>query len=214
MTAPTTPIRDDFNRTDSTNMGSDWAEGDILGIPNTTGQIVGNQYTSTTANTGVIRYTPSTYGPDCEAYCDVPVIPPSGQWIGIFLRGSTGASGDGYVLEVYNDGGSPDVYLFRVDNTAFTQLGAAVTNGVANGDALMIRAVGSTITAHRRQSGVWSIIMTRTDLTYNVAGSIGAYVNGNTARLDDFGGGTYVPPAAGTSFPFRRRMTKKAMVAR
>lgn len=211
---PTTLVLDDFNRTNSTTISANWTEADTLSIPGSTLELNTNQLRNSSGSNSVARWNVSTFGGDSEVYCDVPTLPASGDWIGLFLRMGTGGTGDGYVLEVYNDGGSPDLYLFRIDNTSYTQLGSAVTNGVAAGDALMLRAVGSTITAHRRQSGVWSTSMTRTDSTYSAAGYIGVYGAGTTFRLDDFGGGTYVPPAASTSFPFRRRMTKKAMVAR
>lgn len=211
---PTTLVLDDFNRANNAALGANWTEGDTLGITGIVLEVNTNQLRCGSAANSIGRWNVSTFGGDSEVYCDVPTLPASGDWIGLFLRMGTGATGDGYVLEVYNDGGSPDLYIFRIDNTAYTQLGAAVTNGVAAGDALMLRAVGSTITAHRRQSGVWSTSMTRTDSTYSAAGFIGVYGTGTTFRLDDFGGGTYVPPAASTSFPFRRRMTKKAMVAR
>lgn len=193
---PTAGLIDQFNRANDTLIGTGWTEGgDFLGIDGTTLELNTNQVRNSSGSNSVARRS-TTFGPDSEYYMDIPTLPGNGEWVGFFVRCTPTTNTNGYVVEVYNDGGSLDVYIFRVTSNGYTQLGAAVTNGVQAGDSLMIQAVGSSINIERQRSGTWSVIATRTDSTYNSAGYIGMYGTGTTFRLDNAGGGDYVASSA------------------
>lgn len=196
---PTAGLIDQFNRANDSVLGTGWTEGDILGISGITLQVNSNQANNGSGATSIARRS-TTYGPDSEFYMDIPTLPGNGEWVGFFVRCTPTTNTNGYVVEVYNDGGSQDVYIFRVTSNGYTQLGAAVTNAVQAGDSLMIQAVGSSINIERQRSSTWSVIATRTDSTYNSAGYIGFYGNGTTFRLDNAGGGDYVEPSGGTEY--------------
>lgn len=196
---PTAALISQFNEANNNALGTGWTEGDILGISGTTLQINSNSVNNGSGATSVARRS-TTYGPDSEFYMDIPTLPGNGEWIGFFVRCTPTTNTNGYVVEIYNDGGSQDIYIFRVTSNSYTQLGAALTNAAQAGDSLMIQAVGSSINIERQRSGTWSVIATRTDSTYNSAGNIGFYGNGTTFRLDNAGGGDYIEPSGGTEY--------------
>lgn len=195
-----TSILDDFNRTNSNALGANWTEG--LGWGNSTDlRINSNQLDNDVTNTSDAYWNVSSPGPDVEVYATIATLPGNGQWVDLVARATTGASGDGYMVEIYNNGGTYEIYLIRVDNTSGTILGSVVSTGFSAGDGLGMRIVGNTLTAWRRQSGVWSTVGTsRTDSTYTAAGRLGVVISGATADIDDFGGGTY-SPSGGVSIP-------------
>ena len=84
----------------------------------------------------------------------------------------------------------------RVDNGAFTALGAAITQGIDAGDAAGLKKVGDQICAWFNNDGAgWTQLACRTDATYNSAGRIGIFGSGAAGSLsfgDNFGGGTIV----------------------
>lgn len=195
-----TSILDDFNRANSNALGANWTEGFGWGL-NTDLRIDSNQLDNLTGATSDAYWNVSSPGADVEVYATIATLPGNGEWVDLVARATTGASGDGYMVEVYNDGGSYDIYLLRIDNTTASILGSVVSSGLSAGDGLGMRIVGSTLTAWRRQSGVWNTVgSSRTDSTYTAAGRLGIIVTGTTANIDDFGGGTY-SPSGGVSIP-------------
>ncbi len=208
MAFPTTGILDAFTRADNADLGTNWTTPTLEGdLPM---EIVSNQAGYSIADNSFRDeyWNAATFGPDCEVYYTVATKPLVTTPVYMFLRlQSPGTSGvDGYYCEIINEVATDDGGIYRLDNGAFTQLGASLSQEWTDGDGLGLEAIGSAIKAYRRSSGTWSELASRTDSTYGSAGNIGIGIQGNTPRLDDFGGGT----VAGVVIPviiasYRRR---------
>ena len=192
MPFPTTGLIDDFNRANDSTLGANWTADPL------TRGLASCSITSNEAS-GVIDddwYNAATYGPDCEAYVDLSVVAAN---VEIFLRvlnpGSADAC-DGYSLFI-DTGASPDAWMIkRTDNDVQTTLGASVNQNIANGEKFGIEAIGSTIKGYHYTAGAWSEKISRTDATYNSAGSLAMFIgNSSAARMDNFSGGTVVAAA-------------------
>jgi hypothetical protein len=101
---------------------------------------------------------------------------------------SPGTAGlDGYLLH-YDNG---RFQIWRVDDTAQTQLGADVTQTLGVDDSFGFQAIGNTLKGYYKASGgSWTEIINRTDSAYGAAGYIGTAIENSAPDLDDFGGGT------------------------
>jgi hypothetical protein len=75
-----------------------------------------------------------------------------------------------------------------VDNTVFTNLGAAIAGNVDSGDVIGSSVVGDVISVYKNGAA----LDTRSDATYAGAGSIGVRYDSSDWICDDFGGGTVV----------------------
>jgi hypothetical protein len=149
-------------------------------------------------------------GPDAEVYADVPTVTANNDFIYVMLRiTQPNGGGNGYRVRVDKQSGTDVISIQRVDNATSTTLGATFSQEVSNGDAIGLRAVGTTLTAYYKPaSGSWVALGSRTDSTYTTAGYIGLGVYGSTGRLDNFGGGTKVasnavPARYGLAAPLR-----------
>lgn len=78
-------------------------------------------------------------------------------------------------------------YVASVDTT----IGTYSSVGLANGDKIMIRHIGSTIETFKSVSGVWSSLGTINNAAYATGGRVGFYAANTTLRLDDLGVGEY-----------------------
>jgi hypothetical protein len=96
---------------------------------------------------------------------------------------------DGYAILAYTDG---NIYVYKMTNWAYTQLGATIAQTMANGASLGVRMIGSTIDVYyKAPAGSWTLIGTRSDSTYSAAGKVGVqFFDSTSHRLDDFGAGT------------------------
>ena len=193
MAFPTTPILDNFNRADG-GLGANWTYMDFGGAGGGPA-IISNQVGPDAAGDfALMIYNASTYGPDVEAYIDVPTKISSGtevNTIGFYTSSGSFATLDGYYVSPPEAAGTSWL-IARRDDGAATQLGATFTQSFANGDAFGMARIGNDIEAWHRTGGVWSLLATRTDSTYVGAGKLAFSASDNSGgayRLDNFGGG-------------------------
>ena len=184
MAFPTTSILDDFNRG---SLGAGWTvEGGSLSL--VSNQLRGNGY-------GYLNG--ASYGPDCEAYATIVVLPASEE-MNVVVRYDP-ANQTGYGIRKV--GGANQWRLFRYD-AGYTSVSLALGSATfAAGDKLGVRAVGSTISAWLYSGGAWSKLAEVTDTTYTAAGRIWVYIPGTTGRFDDLGGGAVVNAPTNTAAP-------------
>lgn len=189
MAFPTTPVLTTFAGADENPLseGGNWPAN--VDTDDADLQILSNQAAGTGAGINSMYWT-TTYGPDCEVYVTVPTVGAGDVASLVYLRiaGQGTATPDGYQARVIMDFGSPHVCLInRMDDGAFTQLGANVEDGTwSNGDQLGMSAIGSTLALYRNGTALG----TRTDATYSAAGKLGLGCTTTTPRFDSFGGGS------------------------
>ena len=143
------------------------------------------------------------YGPDVEVWAKITTLPGTGNALRLYARlQQAGTAGfDGYMLRTTQLAGTDEVYLEREDNGAITRL-ATLSQELAAGDTLLLRAAGSTVEAWRNNGSSWSRLGSATDSTYAATGAAGIGLRGTTGRLDDFGARTMgVAPATAPSAP-------------
>lgn len=119
---------------------------------------------------------------DIEAYVDVgndPIGP--GEWIGIQYRlNEISLTPDGYGLNPEKVAAGTDVWTMdRIDNGAFTGLGASFNQEYIEDDGLGVAVAGDQHTAYYRSGlgGSWTSLATRTDATYDNLGYVGCNVD-------------------------------------
>jgi hypothetical protein len=200
-TFPTTGILDNFNRADEGPPPSASWDWPVLGV-NGAG-VISNRMGGTAGTPGGrLAYWKTPFGPNCEVYFTVGVLPPDGSDFDIMLRGqSFGAAGventsaDAYISEwAYSAAGTDTLSVYRADNNVWTLLGAAINaEGMAVGLKQGFEIIGTTMQNYWDTGSGWaSVGTTRTDSTYQSAGFLAAGHGSTTARLDDVGGGTIV----------------------
>lgn len=185
MAFPTTGILDDFDRADegpppSASWTGPWLQADEL-------KVVGNQCTSNGA--GDAYWNPETFGPDTEAFDTLRSAATTD--LGIRLTTPGAGTTDGYMVRHL----SSSLRAFRVDDAILTQLGASLTDSSSGiGDKFGAEMIDSDLVLLVTIAGVWTPMLTRSDATYATDGYIGIHHTGSTGLVDDFGGGTVVPP--------------------
>jgi hypothetical protein len=165
-----------------------WGDG-VVGAGERSLKVVSNQLASDRSTTATAWWKSPQYGPDSEAWATIRTLPGSGNGFRLYVRlQQPGSSAyDGYMLRTNQLTGPDDVYLERVDNGAFVRL-LTLSQDLAVGDVLLLRAKGSRLEAWLRRGATWSLLGGTADTTYAVAGHIGVGIRGKTGRLDDFGG--------------------------
>jgi len=201
---PTTGILDNFNRAnEGPPPSASWSDLYGLGADYQL-KVVSNQAVPNAldpANDRATNYwNPTTFGPDCEVYCTIATetlidIGEIGLWVRATGVGSI-ATVSGYYVEYDRTTGGDHFDVIRVDNEAETQLGASISQELSAGDSFGVSMIGDTITVwYKSGAGAWTNIGERTDSTYQDAGYIGIiWWDSTDGVLDNFGGGTYVPP--------------------
>lgn len=195
MAFPTTGILDSGVGSDAEPITGSWSQplftGE-LGLRRTSNRIAPNS-----AGAGNAWWNAAEFGPGSEVYCEVGVMPTTGQFIQMFVRlqnegGSNPPGPDAYMARMIgNSSGAETVRLYeRLSGTA-TALGADITSeSFVVGDAFGLEVSGTSITAYRRSGGVWASIGTRTSGGVSAAGPIGLELEGSGIRVVNFGGGT------------------------
>jgi RHS repeat-associated protein len=198
---PEPPVIDNFNRTDGYINGGGWNAA-VDSSPDNLPEILSNQFHCDRSSGALCDAwrTDVRYGLDEDVMVTIPVKPGAGNTVVLYARLQTPASDsvDGYAL-VYTDlAGTDQIQIDRLDSDALVPL-ATISQEFVAGDALRVRAVGSTLEAWRRDgSGAWSQVGQTTDATYVGVGYVGVGVNGTIGKLDDFGAATLRDPAADT----------------
>lgn len=189
MTFPTTPVLDDFNRSNANPIAGNWS-GPWIGTEDEL-QLLSNELAPDAAP-GSSYWNVETFGPDAEVHCLIATKQAEGGFIALALRLTTIGDGttDGYTGANLARAGTDTWRYDRFDNGSSTKLGADEDLEFATGDSMGFEIIGSTLTLYHKTSGSWSALATRTDGTYSAAGSIGVRVIATTDQtMDDFGGG-------------------------
>ena len=205
MAFPTTGILDDFNRSNAGSLGANWS---LLESWYGAGRlgVSGNQVIGSQDSYPFEYWNPSTFGPDCEVYVTIADTGGGSEDFYLVLRATDlGDSWDGYGMEIDKDANPDAGAIFRIDDQAWTQLGASWSQAISDGDSIGLEASGSTITAYYYKAaaaGSWADVSSggRTDETYDSAGYLAFYGDGDEIswRQDNFGGGTV---DTGTALP-------------
>ena len=206
-TFPTTGVLDNFNRGNAESLGANWtAEWWFSGTENLQDILSSQAADDDQFSVGGDYYNVATYGADAEVHCTINALDDengSSYLIGLRITTPGDSTTDGYRSLLTNMAGTEIVRLQRGDNTVWTTLGADINQAYSVGDGLGEDAISSTHAAHRRSSGAWSSLGSRTDATYGGAGylGLGTYGEGSVRLLaDDFGGGRVVTAGVET-FP-------------
>ena len=165
-----TTFTDDFNRSNSTNLGAGWVEvsGDW--------SIVSNQLSSGSAG-GTIILRAAGGMATSDHYAQVTIATTTAASHGVWARGNSNIS-QGYLWR--NDGTSWN--LFSVVGGSFTSIGS-FAGAAANGDVAKVQAVGSTIKGY--VNGTQRVSVTDTAVTTGT--SVGLRAESTSAlRFDDF----------------------------
>ena len=195
MPFPTTGILDNFNRANENpvSQGGNWTSPQNAG--DTTEGVVTNVLVrgDSAASTASAYRSNASTGDDCEVFATVAIKGNNDEYSCIRLRVQTGTLGNYYQARLRPQAGTDLVHIDSAASNTWTQLGAAVSQEFAVGDAWGLEAIGTTLTFYFQASGgSWSSLFNRTDSTYATGGYLADYVEFGTWGHDDFGGGTVV----------------------
>jgi len=188
MSFPTTPILDNFNRPDcGPPPGADWLN-DIDTVQ--PGLIVDTTQCAGSSPVDLnLSYWATQIEPDCEVYVTISTAcgPLDSEWLGWRISMPDWSNLDGYIMYV-NHALNEITVEARVGGGPASSI--TFSQAVNDGDSIGISMVGDVVTVYYRPvGGAWGALGTFTDDTYATAGYLMLGVNGNTGRLDNFGGG-------------------------
>lgn len=207
--ADATPLSGSWTTINGTTYGSG-NYGDVAYGGGQPLSIISSQVTGPVGTAGSARHSTSTFGPHAETWLTIPTQPASSEPLRLGLI-TTGLVG--YDLEYVDNPASTDVFrIYRIvaasaygsgtynsgtyggGSAGFnsTQLGADIFHEVAAGDRLALTIEATDIKFwHKTPAGSWTLITARTDTTHRPTTlSPYIFITGNTARVDDLGGGT------------------------
>lgn len=203
MAAPTITPTDTFTRANETPVTGIWTN---AGWNGTAGrlQVVSNAVKCAITGFGS-QYVAGPFGPNWEAIATVTTKAANGEEQCVLFGGlqnpGNGAAVNGYALEVDIAAGTDQWIILKVTNGAQTALGAAASQEVTANDKIALVRVGNDLEAYIFTAGSWTLVMTRTDPTYTLAGAGGLEMQNLTAVLDDVGFGTTVVGGGGAAAP-------------
>jgi hypothetical protein len=177
---PSTGVLDTFTRANGA-LGANWSTYTADGA--NAAAISSNTVVATSGYSGML-WTAS-FGPDCEAYCDLVTLP-TGWFVALNLR--TNAVADtGYICIA--SAGSIDI-----ENNGVAVLNTGSVAWAA-GDKVGLRVSGGTLSVFRYTAGAWNQtpVLTASDPNLTASGLIGFGIGDggtNTVAIDNFGGGT------------------------
>ena len=192
VNAPTTPVLDNFNRSNGP-VGSSWSLIKSTGVASM--NVSGN--TAVDASTTLYAWNywnAATFGTDAEAY--VTVASYNGDTLRIGARVTGGTNYSGYFVSVSPTGAWS---IIRIDNGGSpVTLASGATQQISTGDKIAIRAVGSVVTALHYTAGTgWGQVLSydaaSDSVRYTAAGRLA--LEFRAGGLDDFGGGSIAMPA-------------------
>jgi len=212
MAFPTTPVLDDFNRSNGA-IGSNWST-PAVGSSDVAPTINTNVVIAGTSVYGSAYWNVETFGPDCEVYMTIPAA--ATGWSAGFLtcraQDINTASQDEYQIQIDVSGG---IDLKRTINDTQSAVLLALADVINAGDKIGMRVItqgnDNLIEIWADVGAGWVMLDDYLDVnansTYPVianAGYIAFALYGNSAvtrSIDDFGGGTYVPLALDEALP-------------
>ena len=188
------PTVDNFDRADEDPL-SDGGKWSVLWGKRL--KVVSNRAACTTIYDCAMWRTDVRYGLDHEVVATVVTKPGNGKNVRLYVRLQKPTGFDGYSLAFIDNSGTDQLVIEKIAGGGFTALAPPVSQEIAAGDKLRLRAVGSTLEAWRYSAGGWSPVASATDSTYLGIGYVGLGLKGTGGRLDDFGAATLreaVPP--------------------
>lgn len=145
---PTPSFFDDFNRADSSNLGSNWTKRTDAG---TDFQIVSNQLkltSSDNSSSALSTYTTQGIsGADYSVQADIQ-YPTSSQtnWLGIIGRGSVYGTADSQGYYAFANRANQKIYMYKRQNGSWTQLASySTTISVGSTYTMTLTMSGSTL---------------------------------------------------------------------
>jgi hypothetical protein len=193
MAFPVIAVTDNFTGTDNTSPPSaNWSNSynTLKILSNTCAGSAAADWNIGTRNNLTIG------GNKCEIYCTIPTLPADNERVVLVLANS---SQNGYMLEYQKLAGTDTVKLWKYTSGWYgTQIGSAINQDFAAGDALGVYVNGSTIKAYRKPSGgSWAQLGSDfTDSSYSSCSIPMLWVENTTTRVDDFAAGDPTPAAA------------------
>ncbi len=190
--APTTPLRDNFNRANNVNLGASWIAQTPLPIVLRPGYRVNNstlEIRSGATAPLLYRASPALVGKNQEAYVTLTDISNVASAQGLVLR----SSGSSMLRVIYHKSNST-VTVETVGTSAIPVVTIPAT--FVNGNRLWAKVTGGQVTVYRNGIPIGSPIDVSAWSAANPDGQIGLWFagTGNTlagnARVDNFGGGT------------------------
>ncbi len=206
MAFPSTSVLDNFTRADENPLsgGGNWA---VLSTSAPTLKLVSNRVTCSTNALNQNYWTVADFGPDCEVFATFAVVSTSAGGLRLFARvvQEGGANTfDGYCLRCsWVTGGANDTVTLNVVTNGVLTVLNTFTHEMVDGDKYGMTCIGTVLEAWCAPvaTGVWGSLGTYDTVSdgtkYSAAGKIAVGMGNTTTieRLDDFGGGTYVPAA-------------------
>lgn len=192
MPFPTTGILDDFNRANADPLSGNWRNEPIFPWNAVNLAIISNQLSASQQAADVYD---QLFPADVELYITLANLTDL-QWLSLYFRMSTWGSGlpDGYGL-MYDPAG-PEI-AFEENDPDWTWWSLSTSISLSAGNKLGLQAVGNQMQGYVDTGSGWTPVgAPASDPTYNQAGNVGIFVDrsSNSFRLDDLGGGAYVPP--------------------
>ncbi|HXH26953.1 MAG TPA: hypothetical protein VNG90_03580 [Candidatus Acidoferrum sp.] len=170
-----TQFTDNFNRSNSTNLGSNWTERSDAG---TDFQIVSNQLklTSVDASTHALSaYTSQGItGADYSVQSDLVFPSASDDWLAVFGRGSTFGTDDTQGYYAFASMVNQQVYIYKRNGGTWTQLGSSAVVSISSGTTYTIKLVMKGTSLYLYWNGV--LKTSTTDSTFSSAGFAGVSI--------------------------------------
>lgn len=191
---PSASELDDFNRADTTGLGSNWTAGLLNGF--LTLDVVSNTARHAAASNSSFGdyWNVATFGPNVDAWATLAVITAGNLRVAARLQSPATAGVDGYLVRAFK--GTSTVELYRVDDNTETSLATGITQTISVGDSLGIRCNGTSIESwYKVGAGAWTQLQAVTDATYGSAGNVGFALGNNNAAnnsaVDAISAGTF-----------------------
>jgi hypothetical protein len=195
---PTTPLLDDFNRADELPIVGNWTSPTFSNESDT--ELYQNRLGT---NPGSAYWDVSTFGPDCEVWIELSVLPNIGGSAALRARiqgvGGLSSASSYYALLIYDDASVRKWKFAKVVSGTFTSLTADqdFPETLTAGDKVGLQCIGTTLKAYwNHATNGWTLLGTITDSSITAAGYIGTDQNESVTHFDNFGGGTYSRYAA------------------
>jgi hypothetical protein len=179
---PGTSVVDDFNRP-SGSLTAPWVNTSLAAIANNQLRESSNGYSSPI-------WTGTLFGPDQEAYYTF-AISPAGPEFHLDLKWQSGSPWVSHI-EVKYAGGGVQIATFDDTGVGWVMRGPPIAVTFNSGDQFGARVYGSTVDVFKNGNRIgtrsiagWAFV--------NSPGYIGLAMQNVTSRLDNFGGGNFVP---------------------